>query len=93
MSGTQWFANRDEMDLFGDQVTSIRSKKAIDLAVSLFKAIEDGAELSSINDILDEWKHRSMAGFNINKYSESQFFIPILFPLPNPKLILFKKYL
>ena len=64
------YPNIDILNLMGERVTNIRSKKAIDLAVSLFKAIEEaeGDDISSINDILDQWTTARMQGIDINNY-------------------------
>ena len=50
-------------------MSDIRSKGAIDLAVSLFKSIEE-MDMGPINDILDQWKTESGKGngININNY-------------------------
>ena len=67
MSG---FPNRDIMDKLGENVVPIRQKKAKDLAVKLFKAIEKGHTVSQINTILNQWTSISTRGhdININQY-------------------------
>ncbi len=67
MSG---FPNRDIMDKLGENVVPIRQKKAKDLAVKLFKAIEKGHTVSQINTILNQWTSMSTRGhdININQY-------------------------
>ena len=46
----------------------IRSKHAMKLVVGLFKAIERGDDISSINDILDQLIAERMHGIDINNY-------------------------
>ena len=60
----------DVMNSIGKRVTNIRSKEAIDLAVSLFKAIEEaeGGDISPINGILDQFTAERMHGIYINNY-------------------------
>jgi len=62
------YPNYNIMESIGNQVTSIRSKNAMKLVVSLFKAIEEGDDISSINDILDQLIAERMHGIDINNY-------------------------